>query len=161
LFIIIIIIIIASILYFKKKPLTVIKMKRFNEFCKTSLVLFVLTLFGCQNDLTQDQNDYKPKDPYSVSKSEALDIAKNLATDLSIQEFDKIKGGKSSRVNVNVREIESDIIEKSASGEAYHVINFKKSMGFVLIASDKRLQPVLAFSEKGRFDTEKVQNHYL
>ncbi len=127
-------------------------MKILNYCLKLSLSAFLLFSMGCQNSATNEKNEIIPKDPYAVTKDEVVTIATNVATDLSLR-GEKDANGKMSRGGV--REIEKMSTEKSKSGEAYYVINYKNSAGFVLVAADKRLQPVLAFSDNGKFNVEK------
>ena len=47
---------------------------------------------------------------------------------------------------------------ENGSGPSFYVVNFNDE-GFVIVAGDDRVQPILAFSNEGAFVTENMPDH--
>ncbi|MCM1222793.1 MAG: C10 family peptidase [Lachnospiraceae bacterium] len=96
-----------------------------------------------------------------ISKSDAVEIAKNLLHQTSVgtrstklnepTEFKYVMSRMKTRANVNL----SDTLA--------YIINFPDDAGYVIVASDNRINPILAFSEEGNFDpsNELVQQYFI
>ena len=91
---------------------------------------------------------------FGIDESEALSIAGNLLGQLSRSEssakVDYILSSESAKESLS-----SDVLA--------YVINYDDNGGFAIIASDKRINPVLAFSDTGSFsfDNELSRLYFL
>ncbi|PIY09865.1 MAG: hypothetical protein COZ18_07150 [Flexibacter sp. CG_4_10_14_3_um_filter_32_15] len=121
---------------------------------KMSLMLFLLglLLFSCnkqdesldiKQDLLQENN--------LVSKNSAELIAKNLLFNENLSN-PTTPYSKTTVKKFNKKDVESifEVPDKN-NQTAYFIINYKAG-GFVILAGDKRSEPILAFSETNSFD---------
>lgn len=124
---------------------------------KLSLMLFLLTLFlfSCNE---QEENFGIKQNPLQetnlVSKSSAELIAKNLLFDENLSNS-KTAYSKTTVKKFNKKEVETifEVPDKN-NQTAYFIINYKKG-GFIILAGDKRAEPILAFSEINSFDVNQ------
>lgn len=126
---------------------------------KKRLLLIPMTLFfltGCTNaiddeallDNRQDENISLDSD--KITQIEAIEISNEVLNKIStrttsadIPAFEYVIADKSS--------------QKSASNDTLaYVINYPEDKGFVILATDKRVNPLLAFSERGHFSFDNV-----
>ena len=85
-----------------------------------------------------------------LSESDALKIANKFLSKYNGTRYDNADSASLDYViNSNLVEISENYKDTIA-----YVINYKDDGGFVVLAADGRKQPILAFSETGRFDKE-------
>ena len=107
------------------------------------LFLLLLSSTGCNESISILGNDESPKNEYLFTLEDALSVAGNIQ--LPGSEFDT----KSSSVKT--------ISEYQSIGEDspfFHIINYEEG-GFVVLSADKRLSPVLAYSDDSQFSFDE------
>lgn len=117
---------------------------------KANYLIFVFfvsqIIFSCsyQNDTFSLENNDGNSDTNFVDIKEAISLATLLEFDISQPE--------SSIRTITALEIEN--IEPIGSREkpAYYIVNYKNNLGFAIIAADKRVAPLLAFSTENNFN---------
>lgn len=102
-------------------------------------ILFAACSRNADPDLNAGLEKQKPK-KFSVSRREAMLLPFGTAKNARPGEF----------ANREVEEI-ADYVDK-LSRTIFYAINFKNESGFLLLSADKRLKPILAFSDKGAFN---------
>lgn len=131
------------------------KLEKSNRFTPIILLAFIFLLSNCSND--QEDFNYTEKDAIvhiidnaRVSQEDAVDIAnKVLNKDISrglaycSPVFDYVLSKKLSRGS-------------SKQDTLAYIINYPDDRGFVIVSTDRRIYPVLAFSDKGNFSCENV-----
>lgn len=112
--------------------------------------LLVLTSFvSCSNNEIINSIDRTDIDTNFVEKREAI----ALATMLKFDVYDKITETRST----SYLEVDSTVALGDTDKPSYYLVNYKENAGFVIIAADKRAEPILAFSTEGGFDlTEEL-----
>jgi hypothetical protein len=130
-------------------------MKRTNLLKSCSVALTVV-LAGCssQTDLSFDKQGGQS---FGATRSitEAIDIAKK-----TVDFFPSI-----SRVNVSVDESNVSVIRSSYSRSTSSVdtilyaINYDDNQGFVLISAPRSVEPIVAITESGSFDSDDTQSN--
>lgn len=115
------------------------------------LLVFLLGMlvFSCDKEgtLKQDAIDYHNENMITLESAER--IAGNLLFDDFEHKLpkDAVKSSPKSK-----KKVESILeVPDSNNVAAYYIINYEEG-GFVILAGDKRSEPVLAFSEKNRFN---------
>ena len=123
-------------------------MKTLAYLVKPTLLLFLLFIYSCSPDnikfhsLDIENNNSIKNDSSFVSLTKAKDIADKIFI-TNKKMFSK--GDEKKRI----REIKS--IGTTENKASFYIINFEEG-GFVIISSDKRTYPILAFSEKNNFN---------
>lgn len=114
--------------------------------------LFLIAMFtGCSHDESTEAVDRKQTSVSAefVNADEAKTIA--AAVHFGTAEATTADGKATTRSADLNKEVESITPVPDASGAtAFYVINYRGG-GFMLLAADKRVNPVLAFSEEGTF----------
>jgi hypothetical protein len=109
------------------------------------LFIGIVFLISCSKDKEPKPGlDYTSNTANKVTVETVAAIAKKIS-----------KNGVSSNLNKTKTKTIKDITEHKTSAEniAFYVINYEQG-GFVIIAADNRISPILAYSEKGAFPTE-------
>jgi hypothetical protein len=109
------------------------------------LFIGIVFLVSCSKDKEpQPGLDYESNLANKVSIETAMSIAKKIP-----------KKSISSNLYKSVTKTIKDITEHktSAANIAFYVINYDQG-GFIIIAADNRISPILAYSEKGTFSSE-------
>lgn len=128
----------------------------------TILMGFILLLSGCSNDLEDlisPENNTTPSAVISrkVSKGDALVIAEKVLKKNRTREaifnlptFEYVIGGKNTR-------------SSSANDTLAYVLNYPDNAGFVIVSADRKVYPVLAFSDEGNFsfDNEIAKANFI
>ena len=115
---------------------------------KLSLLCFFSIIVSCQ--LKQDQALIAPKAKFLVSVKEATAAAK-LVAGKPEQNGLAQPGTSKARADASVERVISDITaHPDAINPSYYIINYAGG-GFVIIAADKRVEPILAYSDNGHF----------
>lgn len=114
---------------------------------KKGFFFFVfLGMFSCNvNELNDIPNCEPNLDPYSVSMTDALDIASSFMTDKEI-----IPATRAENLSVCT----AFSINDKTNEPLFHVVNYDGG-GFVVIAGDMRLMPIQAYSPTGSFENTK------
>lgn len=116
------------------------------------VILFFVS--SCLEDEPIETNAIQDK--YYLELSQAKIIAENIYFEKPSKSSNINKGGLSELINRNVREI---IEFKNINGiNSFYVINYIEN-GFVILSSDIRVQPILAYSENRNFDVNE-DNEY-
>jgi hypothetical protein len=110
--------------------------------------------FSCtdeeQFDLILDTQNI---DKFAVNIEQADSIAENINF-LYDQKDDQSKRGGQEYMNKSVSEV---IPVKNKENElSFYTLNFKEG-GWILLSSDKRVNPILAYSDNGSFNPEKAK----
>lgn len=128
---------------------THLDLKTFGFFILLTLVLGT----GCSDSdlpLTFDQNQIdKTHNSSHISRGEALEIANRFLNRPLLSRF--------SGMEVDFQYVVKSDATRSACGFSdtlAYVINYPNNMGFAIIASDRRVNPVLAFAQEGEFTFE-------
>lgn len=116
--------------------------------------LFFLCLFisSCQKDDINQENSPFDNDNH-ISKNEAKLIASKIKFKVTNAQSSKNK----ELENKKVKEISS--VPNEEGDIVYYIINYEKK-GFLILAADNRIEPILAFSEDNNFplDNEEYPN---
>jgi hypothetical protein len=113
---------------------------------KGALILtLVLAFLACDKennlDVANQSSSFLQK-KFFVSKSEALALVETLQRNRRATE-------------TSGKEVGDIVTFADRAGAAiFYVINFKDNKGHLLLSADKRMKPVLAFSDTGIFDLE-------
>lgn len=127
---------------------------------KAFLVLTVFCSLSCEqdHDLLQGMehqpeqpnfNEYLSSDSLYLSEQDALLLAQSLSGEFeqsgeSVEEILRKKGGKLQK------KVRGQKVYKDKKGKnAFYVFGYEKEQGFSIVSADKRLQPVLAYSDSG------------
>ncbi|TLV03921.1 C10 family peptidase [Dyadobacter luticola] len=123
-------------------------------------VMIFLTFIQCQDQPVKNESISKPDD-YLIESSQAQYVARSF---LAITEANSgIRNGRTSAVQGSLKEIiETKTIYDRNGNPAMYLISFGKRIGgnevlkdgFVIVAADKRIRPILAKSDSGYFDLE-------
>ena len=134
-----------------------------NNFVLTALMILVLTLSGCSNELDDlivpgSKNETTTSVIRSkVSKTDAIAIAEKVLKKnrtrneiLNIPKFEYVVGG------VNTR-------STSTTDTLAYILNYPDNGGFVIVSTDRRVYPVLAFGSEGQFtfDNENARVNFI
>ncbi|MGV0854185.1 C10 family peptidase [Empedobacter brevis] len=132
-------------------------MKKIKRVQWLTVLIFILgTFFSCSDTDMTDMDLSAANDEFMVSKTTAESIAKGLVL-INTRENLTNRPLKSAAIKQQ-KEIESILeVPDEKKKAAYFIINYKEG-GFVILAGDKRSEPVLAFSETNRFD---IDNDYF
>jgi Peptidase C10 family/Spi protease inhibitor len=126
---------------------------------KLFIVLFFLVL-SCKQETVQDagssKTDASLKSIFGVSEDEALGVSSNYLTN-SVLESKKARiRGNESLVDFKDKKVKK--VKKyfdEANEVVYYTINYEGG-GFSIISGDKRMTPVLAFSETNGFENDTL-----
>jgi hypothetical protein len=110
------------------------------------LITLILSFLACSKEkelqVTSDQSHDLSQDRFTITKAEALALV-----------------GKSQRTarttETILKEVEGLKTFADRQGKAiFYVITYKNNQGFLVLSADKRMKPVLAFSDTGTFDLQ-------
>jgi Spi protease inhibitor len=129
-----------------------------------SALLFgcLVTLFACNDAGVEDAGDPAAGPPAGapepVTQANAARLVKgNLVSPAEAErlarDFARASFGRGSAVAIASTSVEAD----GAGAPALYVFNFKGG-GFLVLAADKRQEPVVAFSEEGDFDPQGLRD---
>lgn len=123
-----------------------------------------LLLFSCQNELEEMENPIlSPKEnPYKVSVDEAQDIALQFMKDF----YSSVPSARSSSMtiqnvevfradNANSRGLDAD----KGIDTLLYAVNFSNNEGCVLVAADKRTDPVYGVLDESMSSMDEVENN--
>lgn len=114
----------------------------------TSLLLVITLLLSCNNDDIHTQKLEVNKN--EVSENEAKAIAQNILWSEDLNNDQGILKTRSTP-NASSKEIESILAAPTDNNQiAFYIITYKGG-GFLILAGDKRSNPILAFSENNTF----------
>lgn len=120
----------------------------------TCLGLFALTfLNGCSKNEVADPRSGDltvAKNRFFVSQSEAVKFTSDEAIATLGSNARKSEGDKKI-----IKDVRSFYSEDGAI--VFYIVNYEDDKGFTLLSADRRMKPILAFSDKGAFD-EKTDN---
>jgi hypothetical protein len=127
--------------------------------------LFAVLLWQCsKSNVLEPIEDHstvsKKIDEFSVPLKDAAKIATNAIA--LTQQNSKNKNARYTNTSGEIpfleenREVESQRTVKDEEGDLYHIINYKDKKGFVILAADRRVFPILAYSEKNSFTDENL-----
>lgn len=115
---------------------------------KLSLILIFVIGIGflnsCNNDILNEPN--LTEDIHYVNELQIIEIAENIlfSSDELLKSAGKEKQGKTKKVK------SIKVIPDNNNINAFYIINYEDE-GFVIMPADKRISPVLAFSETNSF----------
>ncbi len=109
---------------------------------------FVIFFFRCKP--VDEQVLEIKKVPFEVSLDEAVQVASKY--DLT---SNKSTDSKKARIVTNTDVDKKETIVDENKTPLFHVLNYAKG-GFIIISADLRTVPVLAFADKGSFETKEI-----
>ncbi len=119
------------------------------------LAIFIIggILFSCNDYETFDDLDKTiVNDEFTINKTTAVDIANGLLLVNTTENLSN-KSLKSATIK-NQKKIKSILeVPDEDKKTAYFIINYEGG-GFIILAGDKRSEPILAFSETNKFELE-------
>ncbi|KQS28086.1 C10 family peptidase [Dyadobacter sp. Leaf189] len=118
-----------------------------------TLAAFILLLSACsQNDLSEPPSNERTNDKnkFFVDQDEAISL---------------LSGEKATKIEHNARTSADERLyvkairrfNDNAGKTMFYIVEYGEDQGFTLLSADKRMKPILAFSEKGTFN-EKTDN---
>lgn len=117
------------------------------------IALFLgIFIFSCSDNESYETNDINEKSESFISQNSAKTIAENLL-------FTNIYNSKNLISQKNPSPNSKKVIKRILNVPddnnitAYYIINYEEG-GFVILAGDKRSEPILAFSETNNFDLD-------
>ncbi|SHF51301.1 C10 family peptidase [Dysgonomonas macrotermitis] len=109
--------------------------------------LFAFVFLSCSHDNSMvDESSQTDLDTNFVDMREAISMA-------TLLEYDVTNPGTSTR-STTYLDVESAVPIGDTDKPSYYIVNYANNSGFVIIAADKRAEPVLAFSTEGSFDID-------
>lgn len=130
-------------------------MKRFLYFHSTisNLILFCLVaLFAVQCRREDAATESITTSPLSVSVEYATTIAKAYRNDPQNKSARQSAEGQDSLI------IDSQETYTNSGQAIFHIINYKNNQGWVLVGADRRVTPILAYSNSGRFTLSQLED---
>jgi hypothetical protein len=110
--------------------------------------IFVIFFFGCKP--VDEQVLQIQKEPFEVSLDEAVQVATKY--DLTSK---KNVDSKKLRIGANSDVDKKETVVDENKNPLFHVLNYAKG-GFIIVSADLRTIPVLAFADKGSFETKEI-----
>ncbi len=114
------------------------------------IVFLSLFLFGCTTDDCQVEKSETSSFFSKISKEDALNIANDVLDKTTTTRHVPIDEMFSYVLSDNNKKTRSISIPDTLA----YVINYPNNDGFVIVATDRRVNPVLGFSDKGNFSFE-------
>ncbi|MDQ6472032.1 C10 family peptidase [Flavobacterium sp. LHD-80] len=113
---------------------------------KWVFILSLLFLFSCSKDNELDNSNQASQENFV-----GLTQAKEIAKDISFKKQSESKTSKTSSFGIEKKAIQ-DINEiKNKKGKTvFYIINYVNG-GYIILSSDNRMRPIIAFSESGKF----------
>ncbi len=111
------------------------------KYLKLNLLILITVFSSCSTETT-DYNELNSID--NDSSFVNISEARNIANKIFLTNYKMFSKGSSKK---QISKITS-IGDKKPS---YYIVNYEKE-GFIIISSDKRMYPILAFSDKNNFD---------
>ena len=126
-------------------------MKKFKQLKQSAFfILFLLAIFSCSKDNELENSNINAQKNY-VELSQAKEIASEIFFETKNNSF-KSKG---IAVKSSIKTIETINEAKNDKGKtSFYIINYNEG-GFLLLSADKRTEPILGFSENGKFDIDE------
>ncbi len=118
------------------------------------LLLLLVSPFACRNDHALLSPSSDPDHAYRVSLSEAKSVATSILIGDTVTTSNSIAGARS---NVKYLKIKEQYQVKSDDAAETDLYVFNYDEGFAVVSGDKRLLPIIAFSDKSSF-TAKTEN---
>ncbi len=109
-----------------------------------AVTLFSIFLFSCsEKDLIENPNDSEQENFIDLSKIEG--ISSKIILPVSNKDL-QAKG-----IVATTKKVESiDVIPNNTGKASFYIVNYNDG-GFIIFSADNRTQPILAFSETGKF----------
>ncbi|MET3027472.1 C10 family peptidase [Flavobacterium sp. UW10123] len=123
---------------------------KFNLYGLTKILFLVITLLflaSCSNEKEDGELNPSSNSTNKVSKETIILIAQNFFKNTSIT-------GKNVIQNRTIKSTKEYVTSKKES--AFYVINYNEG-GFIILAADNRVSPILAYSDSGNFATTDQQ----
>lgn len=118
------------------------------KYLKLSLVIFIITFCSCSTESTTDDIIYANSDESVNKDSNFVDISevRSIANEIfsSNNRMLSKEGAKK-----NIKEIKP--ISDNEKNPSFYIINFEGG-GFIILSADKRIYPILAYSNQNNFD---------
>lgn len=128
-------------------------MKNLKQMRRFYLLLLLGVLISCSQDEQTNLEVEARQNENFVSLSEASAIAATIEYPLSSgSKHNALRASGVKSVSKEVKSVSK--VPDEYGNNAYYIINYNDK-GFVIIAADKRAHPILAFSNSGKFPTDK------
>lgn len=113
---------------------------------KLCVFFILLTLFSCSDDNELVNTNFKTNENFVE-----LSKIKEIAEGIPFETKNKFLSHKGIIANSTKKTVETiDEIKNEEGITSFYVINYSKG-GFVLLSADKRIQPIIAYSENNKF----------
>ncbi|AEI50366.1 C10 family peptidase [Runella slithyformis] len=129
-------------------------------FIHSLIVSFAIALTSCREEpvITEVQQESR-KIEYQVSQKEALLVA-SKHINFSAKEVRNLKNTRIGRegnpfLDTGTKQVKEILTHRKEDIDVFHVINFLDS-GFVVVAADRRITPILAYSNNNCFGDERL-----
>lgn len=148
---------------FAEKNIKIMVKKFIYAACALALLFFV----SCSEDSleTITDNTNKTEISYKVTPEEARNIVQEFVDEMetNLQTRNSVKEQRKEIANIDV--LRSNFIKTRAEENnipidldtLIYVVNFSNNNGFVLVAADKRTEPIFAVVDEGNFQFEQCQ----
>jgi hypothetical protein len=120
---------------------------------------FVVLLSQCKEEVILEAHEEElisaKVDSFFVSTNEAIDIAAQF--NLEQQDIQSKEGNADPKKKSQNRALKVKKLEAVSENEEdlFYVINYEDGSGWAIISADKRVDPVLAYSEEGSFEIQE------
>lgn len=112
--------------------------------------LILIAMFSCSKEDQLENSNINAQENF-VELSQVKEIANEIYFETKTNSI----AGKSNMVKSEKRTVEAINEVKNEKGKiSYYVINYNEG-GFILLSSDKRTQPILAYSKNGKFGIDE------
>ena len=126
-------------------------MKKQQITCSVFLIFTLLLMFSCSQDYETENTNIDLQENF-VELSKAKDIAEEIYFEnkTNTSSSNKRTSNKSTKRTIkNLNEI------KNGKGKtSFYVINYNEG-GFIILSADKRIEPIIGYSENSKFDTDE------
>ena len=121
-----------------------------NRISKWLLIFISLILFSCSKDNEQEGSGKTAEENFV-----GLLMAKEIGSGISFKAKENLVTNKSSSDGTQKKNIERIDEVKNVKGKTvFYVINYVEG-GYIILSSDNRMQPIIAFSEEGKFSVNE------
>lgn len=104
------------------------------------LKLCLVGTFACQQNIQQEA--ITPATPNLISLQEAVSAAQHSPTSTFVQQLLKHKAKQHNTSDI--------VVVPNQAHPAFYIVNYQEG-GYVILAADRRVEPVLAYAETGHF----------
>lgn len=126
-----------------------------------SLVLCLVMAYACSEEQVVNKKNIDAFQKENVSDNLLIDKKSRCINQFEAQKmallFQKKQANNSSRnaINWNMNDVSVKTLSDDNNTPLLHIVNMGNNNGYVIISATKNAHPIVAFSEKGSFNTEE------